>query len=64
MTTPLHAELGKRAGLLLGVARTADVIDAALVMLASDGDSVLTSDPEDLAHLARSARLEIEIVRV
>jgi hypothetical protein len=62
--TPLDASLGKRAGVLLGRARTADVIDAALVLLAAHGDSVLTSDPGDMAHLADSAGLELEIVQV
>jgi hypothetical protein len=43
-------------------ARRADVIDAALVLLASDGDRVITSDPDDLAPLARAADLDVEIV--
>ncbi|HEY6462872.1 MAG TPA: hypothetical protein VIY73_22030 [Polyangiaceae bacterium] len=61
---PLDADLGKRAGVLLGKTRMQDVVDAALVLLASHGDSVLTSDPEDLARLADAAGLELEIVRV
>jgi hypothetical protein len=61
---PLDAVLGRRAGVLLGKARTADVVDAALVLLATHGDSVLTSDPDDIAHLAVCAELELEIVRV
>ena len=47
-----------------GKARRADVIDAALAVLASDGDSVLTSDPTDLAALAKAAALHVDIVRV
>jgi hypothetical protein len=61
---PLDASLGRRAGVLLGVARTADVIDAALVLLAEDGDSILTSDPDDLEPLADADGLHVDIVRI
>ncbi|HEY1695840.1 MAG TPA: hypothetical protein VGG39_26920 [Polyangiaceae bacterium] len=61
---PLDADLGKRAGVLLGKTRTTDVVDAALVLLAAHTDRLLTSDPEDLARLAEAAGLELEIVRV
>ena len=60
----LDDTLGKRAGLLLGRARMADVIDAALVLLAADGDSLLTSDPNDLEPLAAMAGLHVDIVPV
>lgn len=56
--------LGRRAGVLLGRTRTTDVIDAAVVLLAADGDWLLTSDPDDLATLAASADLHIDIVGV
>lgn len=56
--------LGKLAGLLLGYAGTSDVVDAALVMLARDGDLVLTSDIEDLVWLAEVAGKDVEIFRV
>ena len=55
---------GRRAGVLLGRAGTADVIDAAVALLASDGDTILTSDPEDLRDLAEAARLRVDIVPV
>ena len=60
----LDASLGRRAGILLGRARKADVIDAALVLLAADGDFLLTSDPHDLESLAASAGLHVDIVPV
>lgn len=41
-----------------------DVVDAALVLLASDGDLVLTSDPADLTPLAAAAGLHIDIAAV
>lgn len=59
---PLDAILGRVAGELLARAKQADVIDAALVLLASDGDQIITSDPGDLAPLARAADLDIELV--
>jgi hypothetical protein len=61
---PLDAALGRRAGLLLAKTRTPDVIDAALVLLAADGDSLLTSDPDDLAMLAVAAGVHVDVVRV
>jgi len=61
---PLDAALGRRAGVLLGRARMDDVIDAALVLLASDGDLVLTSDPSDLTPLAAVAGLHVDVVPV
>lgn len=57
-------DLGRRAGLLLAKAGTADVVDAALICLALDGDDVLTSDPGDLVVLAETAGVHIELVRV
>ena len=56
-------ELGRRCGGLLGKAGTRDPIDAAVVLIASDGESVVTSDPDDIAHLARVARRKIVVVR-
>ncbi|NOY91428.1 MAG: hypothetical protein GXP55_09480 [Deltaproteobacteria bacterium] len=44
--------------------RRADVIDAAVVLLAADGDTVLTSDTRDLAPLARSAGVHVDLVPV
>lgn len=61
---PLDELLGRRAGMLLKRTRTSDVIDAAVVLLATDGDSILTSDPDDLEPLAREAALHVEIVRL
>jgi hypothetical protein len=59
---PLDRELGRRAGLLLGRARKEDVIDAALVLLASDGDRIVTSDPDDVYALADAAGLHVDLV--
>jgi hypothetical protein len=60
----LDHELGRRAGILLGHTRKADVIDSALVLLASDGDGIVTSDPDDLYPLAEGAALHVDIIPV
>lgn len=60
----LDDALGRRAGLLLKQSRTSDVIDAAVVLLAADGDSILTSDPDDLEPLALAAGVHVDIVAV
>lgn len=60
----LDEALGRTAGTLLGRCRMDDVIDAALVLLAEDGDFLLTSDPGDLAPLAAEAGLHVDIVSV
>jgi len=60
----LDDALGRRAGVLLGRTRMTDVIDAAVVLLASDGDFILTSDPDDLVPLAACAGLHVDIVPV
>jgi hypothetical protein len=59
---PVDEHLGRRAGMLLKQTRTTDVIDAAVVLLAEDGDIILTSDPDDLEPLARAAGVHVDIV--
>lgn len=54
--------LGMRAGTLLAEAGTADVIDAAVVLLAYDGDEILTSDPHDLAVLAEARGVHVDLL--
>lgn len=61
---PLDEALGRRAGALLARARRSDVVAAALVLLAVDGDFILTSAPDDLAPLAFAAGLQVEIIPV
>lgn len=58
---PVDDALGRRAGALLAVAGGADVIDAALVLLAADGDVIVTSDVHDLTHLAATAGTHVEL---
>jgi hypothetical protein len=61
---PVDDVLGRRAGVLLGRAHTADVVDAAVVLLAVDGDLILTSDPRDLRALAHAAEVHVDLVPV
>ncbi|MDX2092035.1 MAG: hypothetical protein SFX73_29495 [Kofleriaceae bacterium] len=61
---PLDRALGQRAGELLGRARKTDVVDAAVVLLATDGDTIVTSDPGDLEALAKAAGVHVDLVRV
>jgi hypothetical protein len=59
----LDLALGKRAGVLLKTSKAKDAIDAALVALAGDGDTILTSDVDDLRALAVAAGVHVELVR-
>jgi hypothetical protein len=61
---PLDDELGRRAGVLLGATRTKDVIDAAVVLIAHDGDELFTSDPDDLVALAQTAGLHVDLIPI
>lgn len=54
-------ELGRRCGELLGKAGASDPIDAAVVLVARDGDVIVTSDPDDIRHLARAARRRVVV---
>lgn len=54
---------GRAAGELLALARRSDVVDAALVLLADDGDHIVTSDPHDIEPLAAAAGCHVELVR-
>jgi hypothetical protein len=60
---PVDHSLGRAAGVLLARARMENVIDAALVLLASDGDQIITSDPEDIVRLARTSARHVEVLR-
>ncbi|MCC7108787.1 MAG: PIN domain nuclease [Deltaproteobacteria bacterium] len=59
---PLDDALGRRAGALLARARKADVVDAALALLATDGDTLLSSDPGDLRALVDAAGLAVDVL--
>lgn len=60
----LDGALGKRTGELLALAGEVDVIDAAVALLAVDGDQILTSDPGDLVTLVAASGTHADIVPV
>jgi|SRR5688572_14481883 hypothetical protein len=60
----LDEDLGKRSGELLGRVKKNDVIDAALVLIAKDGDTIATSDAGDLQSLARAAGRILNLITV
>ena len=52
------------AGELLAAARTSDVVDAFVALLARPGDQILTSDPDDFDLLVEARQLAVEVVSV
>ncbi len=56
--------LGRRIGILLGRSGGTDVIDAGVVLVADDGDEVLTGDRADLRELAAAAGRRLDLVEV
>ncbi|MDQ3608965.1 MAG: hypothetical protein M3459_08705 [Actinomycetota bacterium] len=60
----LDDTFGRRAGALLARAGGSDVIDAAVVLLAADGDEILTSDLRDLAALVDAAGTQADVIPV
>jgi hypothetical protein len=48
---PLDTLAARRCGLLLARSGTSDVADAAIALLARNGDTILTSDPGDIGLL-------------
>ena len=61
---PLGEALGRRAGQLLATTKTTDVIDAAVALLAGDGDELVTSDPKDMRRLVRATGAHVDIIEV
>lgn len=61
---PLDDDLGRRAGALLGLSRTTDAIDAAMVVLALADDRIATSDPHDILRLVGAMGRRIDIIPV
>ena len=59
---PLDEQLGRASGALLAATRGSDVLDAALVLLATDGDRIVTSDLDDIETLAAATGRHVELV--
>ncbi len=60
---PLDEQLGRAAGQLLSMTRTSDVIDAAVALLAVDGDDVVTADVDDFELLVAATGRHVELIR-
>lgn len=54
--------IARDAGVLLARAGMSDAIDATVMLVAEDGDRVVTSDRDDLTRLAASAGKRVVIV--
>ncbi|HEY4055526.1 MAG TPA: hypothetical protein VGM39_02920 [Kofleriaceae bacterium] len=61
---PIEESFGRRCGELIGKARTSDPIDAGVVLIARDEEQILTSDPDDIRHLADVARVRVVVVQI
>ena len=59
---PVDERLGRESGILVGRAKTNDPIDATIVLISSNGDRILTSDPRDLKRLVSAARKRVAII--
>lgn len=60
---PLDESLGRSAGRLLAATGLSDVIDAAVVLIAVDGDDIVTTDRSDLQRLAAAAGRHVELIQ-
>lgn len=61
---PLDADAARACGRLLARSKTSDVVDAAVALLVRDGDTVVTSDPDDIAHLLHITGTNARVRRV
>ena len=59
---PLDEPLGRAAGRLLATSGLADVVDAAVALLAADGDEVVTVDLDDLHRLLAALGRHVELI--
>jgi hypothetical protein len=57
-----EADAAKRAGELLAATKGDDVVDALIAGLVRDGDTVVTSDPDDIGPLVSAAGTQATIV--
>lgn len=59
---PVDQRLGRNAGVLSGRAGHHDAIDATVVAIASAGDRIVTSDPDDIRTLVAASGRPILVV--
>ena len=56
--------VAKRVGELLRTSRSTDLVDAHIALLATEDDSVLTSDDADINALLRARKVKARVVHV
>ncbi len=61
---PVDRGLAREAGVLLGRSGGSDAVDAALVLTATAGDAILTSDPDDIARLVAFTGRSVSVVPI
>jgi hypothetical protein len=61
---PLDDALGRRVGALLARTKHKDVVDAAVALLAHDGDELLTADIADLRPLVEATGMHVDLIEV
>lgn len=59
----LDEPLGRAAGELLTAAGLADAIDACVVLVAHDGDEIVTADRKDLERLTAVSGRHVELIQ-
>ena len=61
---PIDTESSPRIGSILTAASVTDIVDGSLIEIASDGDEILTTDPDDIVHLASAAGRRLVIIPI
>ena len=65
VVVPLGETEAHEAGLLLGMTKTSDIVDAVVVTTAfRQQATILTSDPDDIRRLVRASGREIAVVAI
>lgn len=60
----LDDALGRRVGALLARTKKRDVVDAAVALIARDGDEILTADAGDLRVLVEATGVQVDLIEV
>lgn len=59
---PVDQQLGRDAGVLLGMTGVDDPVDATIVAVAASGDRIMTSDPDDIRRLVAASGRSVVVV--
>jgi hypothetical protein len=59
---PIDEPMAREAGILLARAGTSDPIDATVVLVAANGDRILTSGRHDIRRLAAAAGKRVSVI--